>query len=101
MRKVLTLIFAVSIIVISGGSTIAQCPESISFDSLKTSFYGGVAYAGDVNNDGYDDFLVGSTDAVGNKGAVYIHSGRTGLILYALENGDYSYGTGLDRKSVV
>jgi hypothetical protein len=56
------------------------CPEEHK-DSLGLSVSG----AGDVNNDGYDDLIVGAPYAgVSDRGLAYVYSGQTGLPLRCL-----------------
>jgi len=42
-----------------------------------------VSGAGDVNEDGYDDLIVGARNAGGDVGRAYIYSGQTGSLLHA------------------
>src|SRR5207247_1457560 len=45
-----------------------------------------VANAGDVNGDGFDDFLIGApgnSENGTNAGKVYLYSGRTGGLLFS------------------
>ncbi len=61
------------------------------------SFGVDVSGAGDVNNDGYDDFIIGANwhdYAATDDGAAYVYSGATGLILYQKGGGgeDNDYG---------
>ena len=66
------------------------------FDNLGDQ----VHTAGDVNRDGYDDFIIGArnNDSVGtNAGRIYVYSGATGLALY-VKNGEFAgdrYGSGV------
>ncbi len=52
-----------------------------------------VSGAGDVNSDGFDDFLIGAPDAVSRKGEAYCFSGATGTVIYTwtgtASNGDF------------
>lgn len=41
-----------------------------------------VASAGDVDNDGFDDFIIGAIDNNSNRGRAYVFSGKTGDTLY-------------------
>ena len=41
-----------------------------------------VASAGDVNNDGFDDFIIGAIDNNSDRGRAYVFSGKTGDTLY-------------------
>ena len=95
MKQVLTFFsIAFLTVLIMGNFAQAQCPESFVFDSVEVSDIDG---AGDVNNDGYDDILITSTASNDYLGAVYVHSGKTGLILYIIDGNLSSYGNGFGR----
>lgn len=58
----------------------------------------GLRGAGDVNQDGYRDVLIGAPGAKGGRGAVYVHSGHDGERLHAWygeDEGDL-LGTAID-----
>jgi hypothetical protein len=46
-----------------------------------------VAGAGDVNNDGYDDIIVGAMGYDGNRGKAYVYSGINGDLLHTFVGG--------------
>jgi len=52
-----------------------------------------VSFAGDVDQDGYDDFIVGAHQAdntATNSGSAYVYSGKNGSELYRFDGDDYS-----------
>ncbi len=48
-----------------------------------------VAGAGDVNGDGFDDFILGSWSAFSDRGFAAVFSGATGLMLHSFEGADF------------
>ncbi len=54
--------------------TLAPTAAAASYSGATSSGYAGdsVVGAGDVDGDGYDDFLIGADNAAGNLGAVYL-----------------------------
>lgn len=65
----------------------SQCPPAYTFTGeADGDFFGlSVASAGDVNNDGYSDLIIGApaNEAAGkNAGSVYVYSGLTGETIY-------------------
>lgn len=63
----------------------AQSPLWTFDGSAQDQQFGrAVAGAGDVNNDGYDDILVGAYLDNASRGLVRVFSGKTGAILYTL-----------------
>ena len=103
MKQLLILFFFLSILLFGGNALQAQCIESFVIDSIVddgSSDYG-ISYAGDVNNDGYDDFIIYAEGADNNVGAIYVHSGRTGLVLYKLSGSDFTgWGFGQYARGV-
>ena len=78
-----TRLFAVgSVSVISGfdGSVLYKRRGVAANDRFGTT----VAGAGDLNNDGYADFLVGAPNAYANQGYTRVFSGIDGSILYTI-----------------
>jgi hypothetical protein len=64
-----------------GGSLLWASNGEAQYDALGYSVSG----AGDVNNDGYDDFIAGAprNDVAGNAaGRAYVYSGQTGSVLW-------------------
>ncbi len=87
--KFTNLIFSLSIIILIAADSTAQsqCPPVYTFtgEEVDDRFGFSVASAGDVNNDGFDDIIVGawSNDAGGfSAGRAYVFSGQTGDTLY-------------------
>jgi hypothetical protein len=59
-------------------------------EAADDNFGNSVSGAGDVNNDGYDDLIVGAlyNDAGGdNAGRAYVYSGQTGALLWIFTGG--------------
>ena len=91
--KIANLSFALSIIflIVAVSNAHSQCPPVYIFtgESAFDLFGNSVASAGDVNNDGFDDLIVGAfdNDAGGtNAGRAYVFSGKGCLCADA--NGD-------------
>jgi len=74
-----------------GGSLLWTYTGEAQGDALGYSVSG----AGDVNNDGYDDFIAGapSNDWAGSAaGRAYVYSGQTGSVLWTFTGeGEYDY----------
>jgi hypothetical protein len=59
-----------------GGTELPTTPDFIIDGEERRSYFGiSVSAAGDFNNDGYDDFIVGSYGYSSNKGRAYIYLG--------------------------
>ncbi len=87
--KFSNLIFSLSIIflIVAVSSVQSQWPPAYIFTggAAGDNFGFSVASAGDVNNDGFDDLIVGASwnDAGGNNaGRAYVFSGQTGDTLH-------------------
>lgn len=94
---------AIFTLLVKSSSVNAQCVESYVIDSIvdNSSFDYEIAAAGDVNNDGYDDFLISNTyssSMTGVYGVVHVHSGKTGLILYDVEGDPSEIGTNFGKN---
>ncbi|MCH8028166.1 MAG: FG-GAP repeat protein [candidate division Zixibacteria bacterium] len=80
---------SLAIILLIAPLTYSQCPPLYTFTGDPT-YYDGfgeqVAIIGDINDDGYGDFIIAANHKRVNggdvTGQVYVYSGRTGEILY-------------------
>lgn len=68
----------------------AQCPPYYTFtgEAAGDQFGFSVSDAGDVNNDGFPDFIIGAPfhDSAGaDRGRAYVYSGLTGSLLYTFD----------------
>ncbi|MBC8404033.1 MAG: FG-GAP repeat protein [Planctomycetes bacterium] len=90
------MVFAGSAYVYSGadGSVIYQYNGSAAYEEFGVA----VSAAGDVNNDGFDDFIIGASGAspggLGSAGSAFVYSGFNGSLLYQIDGADVSYQLG-------
>jgi len=71
----------------------------ITAGDTAVSFSGAVSSAGDINGDGYADFLVGASGASGHKGQAYLVYGKQGIELADMEL--YLPGASADGSAVL
>lgn len=94
-----------------GGSTgrcyvISGTTGQVLFTRTGSSFLQGLGcgrYAGDINNDGHDDIVVGSyisRDAANNAGKIDVFSGADGSILRTVTNTIAGYQFGFDAVGI-
>ena len=91
-RRAIALPFIVAVVVAwtGGGAAAQHVLYTFDGDSPYDLFGRSVSGAGDVNNDGYDDLIVGASDDDNNgdlSGSARVYSGLDGSILYTF-NGD-------------
>ena len=89
MKRIILVLAAFALCLIMAPSLGAQCTWVSLFTfngEAASNFFGqSVSAASDVDNDGYDDVIVGTSfnDAGGNDaGRAYVYSGKTGGLLY-------------------
>ncbi len=77
-----------------GGALIYQYHGAAAFDELGVAVSG----AGDVNNDGFDDFVIGASGAspggLGSAGSAFVYSGLNGALIYQYDGEDVSVSLG-------
>ena len=87
---------AVSVLLVMSSAGTAQAQDLttlVSPNPENLGYFGcSVSGAGDVNNDGYDDVIVGTlredTDGVTDAGTAYVFSGPAGELLFPLASPD-------------
>ncbi|MFC1749703.1 beta strand repeat-containing protein [Pseudomonadota bacterium] len=91
----------------TGSSYSSSFDQSVSGEATNNYFGHSVANAGDLNNDGYEDVIVGAYGYGTNKGAVYIYRGSSGGLIttpdktiYGAVSGDY-FGYSVDGNANV
>ncbi len=93
---------AATILLAAGSSTLAQVtlvPQTPLQGSVPDEAFGfSVASGRDVNNDGYDDFVIGVLNNLlpggSNTGAILVYSGRDSSILRTIEGEAFALGHG-------
>ena len=83
------LLLSIIILILAVSTAHSQCPPLYIFtgEAELNQFGVTVASAGDVNNDGFDDLIVGSrinNSGDFSAGRASVFSGRTGETLYVL-----------------
>ncbi|MBN4057124.1 FG-GAP repeat protein [bacterium AH-315-J21] len=81
------VLFVTAIISLCVSRGAAQCPPVYVFtgETNNIKFGKSVSGIGDVDNDGYADFIVGAYGHTDSTGRVYAYSGQTGVLLYILD----------------
>jgi len=107
MNRALSLLLIVAFLIATAGITLAgghvvtyQIEGDISGDGLGF----GVAGAGDVDNDGHDDFIAGTKSLYNYiPGYARVYSGKTGKVLYAFKGstGYDEFGTSVNAAGDV
>jgi hypothetical protein len=88
--KVVVCLFVSGLVAVSAHAQVLytlQSPNPESYADFGIS----VAGAGDVNNDGYADVVVGAYEENGNTGRAYVFSGATGGLLYTFASPNPTY----------
>ncbi|OQX72202.1 MAG: hypothetical protein B6D61_14690 [Bacteroidetes bacterium 4484_249] len=59
-----------------GGETLSEIPDQTFERTYTTDYYAYTSsYAGDINNDGFEDFMIGAYGAYGSYGRCYLYFG--------------------------
>lgn len=68
-------------------SAFAQCPPALVWDGnfAADNFGIDVDFAGDIDKDGFDDFVIGAHRAAADSGRAYIMSGFDGSLIFTLK----------------
>ncbi|MCH9031259.1 MAG: FG-GAP repeat protein [candidate division Zixibacteria bacterium] len=87
IRSIQIVLLSASALLITGAAAVAQCPAALTFaGEAASNFFGlSVSGAGDVNNDGFADLIMGAPgNFVGGSqvGRAYVFSGQTGDTLH-------------------
>lgn len=87
MRIISNLCTILALVCLSAQNSSGQCPITYIYDgeAAENWFGQSLASAGDVNNDGFDDLIIGAmyhTSNIFREGRVYVFSGMTGDTLY-------------------
>jgi len=87
-----------------GGETLTDIPEVTFERTYDTDYFGNVsAFAGDINNDGYDDFMIGAYGAYSSYGRCYFYFGgetpnnTADLEFYKDTNGETNFASVLSK----
>ncbi|MHC4473216.1 MAG: hypothetical protein ACYS99_19910, partial [Planctomycetota bacterium] len=85
-----------ALLVVAAAFAATDDPDLIhTFDGGGKNYGYAVGGAGDVNDDGYDDLIVGSNQANDFKGLVHVYSGKDGEVLYSYSG---ESGTGFGKS---
>ena len=87
-----------------GGETLSEIPDQTFLRTYDTDYYAYTSsYAGDINNDGYDDFMIGAYGSFGSYGRCYLYFGGetpdniADLEFYKDTGGNTDFADGLSR----
>jgi FG-GAP repeat/Dockerin type I domain len=86
---VLIIVFALGFLITPVSEISAQCPATYTYEgeAIYDRYGDATAIIGDYNNDGFDDFAIGSSEndeSHTRAGKVYIYSGYDGSLMFTI-----------------